>query len=42
MEFFDNTYHSYFDLGKAISITTMADDGNIDYYIIGGSSLKGC
>ena len=40
--FFDNTYHSYFDLGKESNkyYYYAADDGNIDYYIIGGSSLK--
>lgn len=40
--FFDNTYHSYFDLGKESNkyYYYTADDGNIDYYIIGGTSLK--
>lgn len=40
--FFDNTYHSYFDLGKESNhyYYYAADNGNLDYYIIGGSSLK--
>lgn len=40
--FFDNTFHSYFDLGKESNnyYYYAADNGNIDYYIIGGDSLK--
>ena len=40
--FFDNTYHSYFDLGKESNkyYYIAADNGNIDYYIIGGRDLK--
>lgn len=40
--FFDNTYRSYFDLGKESNkyYYYAADNGNLDYYIIGGDDLK--
>lgn len=40
--FFDNTFKSYFDMGKENSkyYYFAADDGNLDYYFIGGSSVK--
>lgn len=40
--FFDNTYHAYFDIGKADGnvLSYSADGGNLDFYFIGGSSLK--
>ena len=40
--FFDNTYRSHFDLGKESSkyYYYSADDGNLNYYILGGKSLK--
>jgi len=39
--FFDNSYHSYFDLGKENPDYFFygADDGNLDFYIIGGGSI---
>lgn len=40
--FFDNTFRSYFDMGKENSNYYYfgADNGNLDYYFIGGSSIK--
>lgn len=40
--FFDNTYRSHFDLGKESSkyYVYSADDGNLNYYILGGATLK--
>lgn len=40
--FFDNTYKSHFDMGKENSnyYFYTAVDGNIDYYVLGGRSLK--
>lgn len=40
--FFDNTYQSHFDLGKESEhyYFYSAIDGNLDYYILGGHSLK--
>ena len=40
--FFDNTYRSHLDLGRenADYYFYSAVDGNLDYYILGGSSLK--
>ncbi len=40
--FFDNTYRNHIDLGKESNdyYYYSAVDGNIDYYIIGGDSLK--
>lgn len=40
--FFDNTYRTYFDMGKENKnyIYFGADNGNIDYYFIGGKNLK--
>lgn len=40
--FFDNTYRTFFDMGKenADYIYFGADFGNLDYYFIGGASLK--
>jgi alpha-glucosidase len=39
--FFDNTFHSYFNLGKECSdyFLYAADDGNLDYYFLGGEHL---
>lgn len=39
--FFDNTFHSYLNLGKENSqyFYYGADDGNLDYYFLGGSTL---
>lgn len=40
--FFDNTYRNHIDLGKESNdyYYYSAVDGNVDYYIIGGDSLK--
>ncbi|WP_143462745.1 glycoside hydrolase family 31 protein [Levilactobacillus enshiensis] len=40
--FFDNTYKSHFDMGKESDhyYFYSAVDGNLDYYIIGGQTLK--
>lgn len=40
--FFDNTYKSYFDMGKENENYYYfgADDGNLDYYFIGGNNIK--
>lgn len=40
--FFDNTYKSHFDLGKESQdyYYYSASNGNLDYYIIGGKTLK--
>ncbi len=40
--FYDNTFHSYFDLAKENKeyIAYSADDGNLDLYFIGGGSIK--
>lgn len=40
--FFDNTYKSHFDLGKESEnyYYYSAADGNIDYYVLGGHTLK--
>ncbi|MCF6165221.1 alpha-glucosidase [Furfurilactobacillus rossiae] len=40
--FFDNTYRSHFDLGKENQgyYFYSAVDGNIDYYVLGGKTLK--
>lgn len=40
--FFDNTYKSHFDLGKESEnyYYYSAVDGNIDYYVMGGQTLK--
>ncbi len=39
--FFDNTFHSYLNLGKENSeyFYYAADDGNLDYYFLGGEHL---
>lgn len=39
--FFDNTFHSYIDLGKENPeyFYYAADDGNLDYYFLGGGSM---
>ena len=39
--FFDNTYKNHFDLGKENTnyYYYSAEDGNIDYYVIGGNTL---
>ena len=39
--FFDNTFHSYLNLGKESQdyFYYGADDGNLDYYFIGGGTL---
>ncbi len=39
--FFDNTFHSYFDLGKESRdyFFYAADGGNLDYYFLGGDSM---
>ena len=39
--FFDNTFHSYLNLGKENSayFYYAADDGNLDYYFLGGKHL---
>lgn len=39
--FFDNTFHSYINLGKESEeyFYYGADDGNLDYYFIGGDSM---
>lgn len=39
--FFDNTFHSYLNLGKASEeyFSYAADDGNLDYYFLGGATL---
>ena len=39
--FFDNTYHSYFDMGKEKDDYYYfgADNGNLDYYFIGGEAM---
>lgn len=40
--FFDNTYHSYFDMGKEGEDYYYfgADNGNLDYYYIAGESIQ--
>jgi alpha-glucosidase len=40
--FFDNTFKTYFDMGKENSNYYYfgADNGNLDYYFIGGSNIK--
>ncbi len=40
--FFDNTFHSYLNLGKESEAYFYygADDGNLDYYFLGGETLK--
>ncbi len=40
--FFDNTYRTYFDMGKESEQYYWfgADDGNLDYYFIGGEDMK--
>lgn len=40
--FFDNTYRNHIDLGKESNnyYYYSADNGNLDYYVIGGASLK--
>jgi alpha-glucosidase len=40
--FFDNTFKSYFDMGKENSEYYYfgADNGNLDYYFIGGSNIE--
>lgn len=40
--FFDNTYKTYFDMGKENENYYYfgADDGNLDYYFIGGNSVE--
>ena len=40
--FFDNTFKSYFDMGKENSKYYYygADNGNLDYYFIGGNNIK--
>lgn len=40
--FFDNTFKSYFDMGKENSNYYYfgADDGNLDYYFIGGKKIE--
>lgn len=40
--FFDNTFRSYFDMGKESEdyFWFGADEGNLDYYFIGGESFK--
>ncbi|WP_267202577.1 glycoside hydrolase family 31 protein [Limosilactobacillus kribbianus] len=40
--FFDNTYKSHFDLGKESEnyYYYSAVDGNVDYYVLGGHTLK--
>lgn len=40
--FFDNTYKSHFDLGKESEnyYYYSAADGNVDYYVLGGKTLK--
>lgn len=39
--FFDNTFHSYLNLGKDCEeyFSYAADDGNLDYYFLGGDTL---
>lgn len=39
--FFDNTFHSYLNLGKESEeyFSYASDDGNLDYYFIGGKTL---
>lgn len=39
--FFDNTFHSYLNLGKESEeyFCYGADDGNLDYYILGGETM---
>ena len=39
--FYDNTFHSYFDLAKenASYMAYSADDGNLDLYFIGGGNI---
>lgn len=39
--FLDNSYHSYFDMGKECEdyYYISADDGNVDYYYIAGNSM---
>lgn len=39
--FYDNTFHSYFDLAKenASYMAYSADDGNLDLYFIGGGNM---
>ena len=39
--FFDNTFHSYMNLGKESDsyFYYAADDGNLDYYILGGDTM---
>jgi alpha-glucosidase len=41
--FFDNTFHSYMNLGKASEAyySYEAEDGNLDYYFLGGKTLAG-
>lgn len=40
--FFDNTFKTYFDMGKENSryYYFASDDGNLDYYFIGGKNIK--
>lgn len=40
--FFDNTYKTYFDMGKENENYYYfgADEGNLDYYFIGGNNIK--
>lgn len=40
--FFDNTYRSYFDMGKESTdyMWFGADEGNLNYYFIGGDTMK--
>lgn len=40
--FFDNTYRTYFDMGKESENYYWfgSDDGNLDYYFIGGENMK--
>lgn len=40
--FFDNTFHSYMDIGKTSEayFSYAADDGNLDYYFLGGETLR--
>ncbi|GFZ29543.1 alpha-glucosidase [Clostridium zeae] len=40
--FFDNTFKTYFDMGKENSAYYYfgADDGNFDYYFIGGNNIQ--
>ncbi len=40
--FYDNTFHSYFDIAKENReyVAYSAEDGNLDLYFIGGGSIK--